>query len=75
MITKIGFVAGDIWQYLDKKPEGALLKELCRDIDDPRDYLLMSLGWLAREGYVIVQEAKVPARGPRDYKVILRRKK
>ena len=75
MITKIGFVAGDIWQYLDKKPEGVFFKELCREIDEPRDHILMSLGWLAREGHVVMQEAKVPLRGPRDYKVVLRKKR
>ena len=75
MITKIGFVAGDIWQYLDKKPEGVFLKELCREIDEPRDHILMSLGWLAREGHVVMQEAKVPLRGPRDYRVVLRKKR
>ena len=74
MITKIGFVAGDIWQYLDKQPEGVPFREICRDIDEPRDYLLMSLGWLAREGHVILEEVKVPRRGPRDYKVTLREK-
>ncbi|MFH2067951.1 MAG: winged helix-turn-helix domain-containing protein [Candidatus Omnitrophota bacterium] len=74
MITKIGLVAGDIWQYLDKKPEGVSFKELCREIDEPCDYILMSLGWLAREGHVVMQEAKAPLGGSRDYKVILRKK-
>ena len=74
MITKIGFVAGDIWQHLDKKPASATFKEICRNIDEPRDYILMSLGWLAREGHVILEEVKVPRRGLRDYKVTLRRR-
>ncbi|MFH0797372.1 MAG: winged helix-turn-helix domain-containing protein [Candidatus Omnitrophota bacterium] len=73
MITKIGFRAGDILQYLDKKPEGAIFKDICRDIEEPRDYLLMSLGWLAREGHVILTELNVPSRGPRNYQVVLRK--
>ena len=74
MITRIGFVAGDIWQYLDTKPEGATFRDICRNIDQPRDCILMSLGWLAREGHVILAEIQGPIRGPRDYKVTLRGK-
>ena len=74
MITKIGFVAGDIWQYLDSRPEGATLREMCRDIEEPRDYLLMSLGWLAREGHVILEETKAISCGERDYKTALRKR-
>lgn len=54
MITEIGITAGDIWHQLDKK-ESATLDELTRSIGKPRDLLLMSLGWLAREGHVNVQ--------------------
>jgi hypothetical protein len=55
MITKIGIVAGDIWHFLDQKGEVTLL-DLVRGIDKPRDLILMSLGWLAREGHVILQQ-------------------
>ena len=54
MITEIGIVAGDIWHYLDQHGEVAL-SGLIEGIDKPRDNVLMSLGWLAREGHVIVQ--------------------
>jgi len=66
MITEIGIVAGDIWHYLDQHGE-ALLSEVIGGIDKPRDNVLMSLGWLAREGHVIVQQI------PNDYKVFLRK--
>ena len=66
MIIEIGIVAGDIWHYLDQHDEVTLTKMLS-GLDKPRDLVLMSLGWLAREGHVIlVQEAG-------DYKVSLRR--
>ena len=57
MITEIGIVAGDIWHYLDQHREVALSK-LVKGTDRPRDNVLMSLGWLAREGHVILQQVE-----------------
>ena len=54
MITEIGIIAGEIWHYLDKRGE-VTLAELVHGIDKPRDFTLMSLGWLAREGHVVVR--------------------
>ena len=54
MITEIGIAAGDIWHYLDEKGS-ATLDQLAKAIGKPRELLLMSLGWLAREGHVNVQ--------------------
>jgi hypothetical protein len=55
MITEIGIAAGDIWHYLDN--HGRIkLEELFSSLDKPRDLLLMSVGWLAREGHVIISE-------------------
>ncbi len=65
MITEIGIVAGDIWHYLDQHGE-VTLSELVRGIDKSRDNVLMSLGWLAREGHVVLQQIEG------DYKVSLR---
>ncbi|MDD4909976.1 MAG: winged helix-turn-helix domain-containing protein [Candidatus Omnitrophica bacterium] len=66
MITEIGIVAGEIWHYLDDHGE-VRLNDLVRGIDKPRDNILMSLGWLAREGHVILEKEGD------DYKVSLRR--
>jgi len=55
MITEIGIVAGEIWHYLDKHGKSQL-ESIVRSIDKPRDTILMSLGWLAREGHVILEE-------------------
>ena len=57
MITEIGITAGDIWHHLDKHGS-ATLDELVRGIQRPRELLLMSLGWLAREGHVILGDEK-----------------
>jgi hypothetical protein len=66
MITEIGIVAGEIWHFLDQHGE-VTLTALVRGIDKPRDNVLMSLGWLAREGHVILQQADG------DYCVTLRK--
>ena len=51
MITELGIVAGDIWHTLDQHGESTL-SSLVEGLDKPRDMILMSLGWLAREGHV-----------------------
>ncbi|MBI4355482.1 MAG: winged helix-turn-helix domain-containing protein [Candidatus Omnitrophica bacterium] len=55
MITEIGIVAGDIWHYLESHG-ASLFSQIVKGIDKPRDLALMSLGWLAREGHVIVRQ-------------------
>ena len=57
MITEIGIAAGDIWHFLDEKGQ-VTLDELVKGIGQKRDLVLMSLGWLAREGHVNVREEK-----------------
>lgn len=54
MITEIGICAGDIWHYLDQHGESTF-SALVQGIDKPRDLILMSLGWLAREGHISVR--------------------
>jgi hypothetical protein len=65
MITEIGIVAGDIWHYLDQK-KSSTLSQLIKGIDKKRDVVLLSVGWLAREGHVILEEEGS------DYKITLR---
>ena len=57
MITEIGITAGDIWHYLDKHGS-ATLNQLVEGIQKPRELILMSLGWLAREGHVNLTDEK-----------------
>jgi hypothetical protein len=66
MITEIGITAGDIWHYLDTHGKSSM-KELIESIGTEKDRVLMSIGWLAREGHVIVEKAGA------DYQVYLRR--
>lgn len=55
MIIEIGIVAGEIWHYLDQHGDVSL-SVLSGGLDRSRDNLLLSLGWLAREGHVILQQ-------------------
>jgi len=66
MITEIGIIAGEIWHYLDNHGE-TKFSDLAKGIDRPKELGLMSLGWLAREGHVIVRQER------RDMWVSLRR--
>jgi hypothetical protein len=66
MIMQIGIIAGEIWHHLDDKGQSRL-SEIVSAINKPRDLVLMSLGWLAREGHVLLE-------GDSDYYVSLRKK-
>lgn len=66
MITEIGIVAGEIWHFLDQHGE-VTFNNLVKGIDKTPDIVLMSLGWLAREGHVVVQQAQD------TYKITLRK--
>jgi len=67
MITEIGIVAGEIWHHLDQKGEVTLFSML-DNISRHRDLMLMSMGWLAREGHIVLTQEK-----DNNYKVKLRR--
>ncbi len=67
MITEIGIVAGEIWNHLDKCGETDL-DNLASGINRSQQLILMSLGWLAREGHVLIR-----GEGP-QYTVSLRKK-
>ncbi len=66
MIIEIGIVAGEIWHYLDQKGE-VTLGDLTRDLDRTPENIFMSLGWLAREGHVIL------VKKDNDYRISLRK--
>ncbi|MFT5206940.1 MAG: hypothetical protein ACI9CF_000683 [Candidatus Omnitrophota bacterium] len=65
MITEIGIVAGEIWHYLDEVKEATFTK-IIDTIGRDKEITLMSLGWLAREGHVILSKDE------QDYHVKLR---
>jgi len=67
MITEIGIVAGEIWNYLEKYNE-TTFENLKQATGRERDLLIMGLGWLAREGHVILEKSEG------NYKIKLRGK-
>ena len=56
MMTRIGLVAGDIRNYLDAKGRVAKMNDLIAGIGKKRDVVMMSIGWLAREGHVVLED-------------------
>ena len=51
----IGKTAGDVWQLLDGT--GPMpISELLKKIDAPRDLVMQSIGWLAREEKLTIHE-------------------
>lgn len=65
MITEIGLAAGAIWQFLDERGESRF-SELAGRLGESEALLFMALGWLAREGYVVVNHEGT------DYRLALR---
>ena len=55
-ITQIGLIAGEIWHFIDTKGGESTLCEILKSINHPDKLTLMSLGWLAREGQVFLEE-------------------
>jgi hypothetical protein len=58
MVTRIGIVAGEIWHLLEKEgklPFSTLLSKIGKDIAEDEDVVCMSIGWLAREGHIVLK--------------------
>ncbi len=55
MITKIGLAAGDIWKLLDQKTQ-LEMSEIMKQIPHSKELTLMALGWLVREGHVLLTQ-------------------
>ena len=54
-ITLVGETAGLIWQTLDSQGSMSMAK-LVKTAGQPRDVVMQSLGWLAREDKISVKE-------------------
>jgi len=55
MITWIGLCAGEVWRYLDQHEGKGTLKVIVSGINAPKETILMAVGWLAREGYILIE--------------------
>jgi len=56
MMTQIGIVSGEILTLFDEVDGPLTLKEIELRLNENRDDVLMSLGWLEREGYLKVEK-------------------
>ncbi len=66
MIMQIGIIAGDIWHHLEENQGTSKLQDMISAVEKPKEEILMSLGWLAREGHVAIEKDG-------DYKITLRK--
>ena len=66
MIMEIGIIAGEIWHYLEENQNTAKLADVISALGKSREDVLMSLGWLAREGHVLIEKSE-------GYKITLRK--
>ncbi len=55
MITRIGIVAGEIWQLLENN-DALSLDVIAERLDRPDYLIMMSVGWLSREGHIVVDQ-------------------
>ncbi|MCA9189829.1 MAG: winged helix-turn-helix domain-containing protein [Pirellulaceae bacterium] len=55
VVAQIGETAGAVWQALMADGPMSVAK-LVREVDAPRDTVMQALGWLAREGKLMVSE-------------------
>ena len=55
MITQIGIVAGEIWNYLESHDKTGKLDDMVAELNRDKTLTLMSIGWLAREGHVVLE--------------------
>jgi len=55
MITQIGLVAGEIWEYLDDHGKEGSLAKMVDELSRDNNLILMSIGWLAREGHISLE--------------------
>ncbi|MFH1093084.1 MAG: winged helix-turn-helix domain-containing protein [Candidatus Omnitrophota bacterium] len=58
MINDIGIIAGEIWHFLDEHGK-TKLTQIVKELNRPKELVLMSLGWLAREGHVKIEGKKI----------------
>jgi hypothetical protein len=54
-VEQVGETAGQIWHELVRSGPLSLAK-LAKQIDAPRDLVMMAVGWLAREDKVCIEE-------------------
>ena len=52
MITRIGIISGEIITLLEESKCSMTVQKLSYLLKEPQEWVLMSVGWLLREGYL-----------------------
>lgn len=54
-VQQVGEVAGIVWHCL--RDQGPMSNaKLAKEVDAPRDLVMQAVGWLAREGKIVIVE-------------------
>ncbi|MGE5235633.1 MAG: winged helix-turn-helix domain-containing protein [Acidobacteriota bacterium] len=56
-VKDVGTAAGKVWQFLHAN-EKASLSAIEKGVDAPASMIHMALGWLAREGKLVIEQEK-----------------
>ncbi len=56
-IARIGETAGKVWHYLNEHGPRPLTT-LSRELGEPRDLVMLAVGWLAREDKIRIEEGR-----------------
>lgn len=54
-VVHIGETAGAVWHALSSNGRMSLAK-LVKTVGEPRDTVMQALGWLAREGKILIED-------------------
>ena len=54
-ICQVGETAGSVWRLLKKSGPLSIAK-IIKEVDAPRDLVMLALGWLAREDKISIAE-------------------
>lgn len=52
MVTQIGIASGDILNLVDDKKRPVSISEIENHLENNKELVYMSIGWLVREGHV-----------------------
>jgi hypothetical protein len=58
MITEIGIVSGEILELLEGEFRPWSIREIQEHLDEPLDVVMMSVGWLLREKYLVENKGR-----------------
>jgi hypothetical protein len=58
MVTRIGIVSGEIITFLEEVNRPLVVGELEFFLEEPHELILMSLGWLARQGIIHIEKRR-----------------